>query len=59
MSEELKPCPFCGGDDLLIYTNEIWCKKCDAGIHGGDYGEKTQQIVIEQWNTRTNDKEKL
>lgn len=39
--EELKPCPFCGGTDLVIDDGDgtdyswkawihIWCKKCEG-----------------------------
>jgi Lar family restriction alleviation protein len=27
---ELKPCPFCGGTDLIHYGDYIDCRSCDA-----------------------------
>ena len=41
MSEELKPCPFCGGEAVIKAVNRnygltIWCQylKCDARTEG-------------------------
>lgn len=41
MSEELKPCPFCGGEAVIKAVNRnygltIWCQclKCDARTKG-------------------------
>lgn len=53
MSEELKPCPFCGHDQQYLFTklNEsvqqnIQCKKCGAIVSG--VGNEARNI----WNTR-------
>lgn len=62
MSEELKPCPFCGGK-AVKYVNNGVCVKCvDCGISTitlcdmqrieSDKG--TIERVIEMWNRRTN-----
>ena len=49
MSEDLKPCPFCGGEDLASGGDDkfvgYWCNNCQAqgpNHYGGS-----------QWNTRT------
>ena len=55
MSEELKPCPFCGreaelrtdGDDSN-YPIWIQCTKCQAGIE--PFPDK--EFAILEWNTR-------
>ena len=30
MSEKLKPCPFCGSDDITIEGHYVGCSKCGA-----------------------------
>lgn len=56
MSEELKPCPFCGNDCILVYeegdygySEVVKCQKC--GIQFILPGE-TNQNTINAWNTR-------
>lgn len=48
MSNELKPCPFCGSNDLTMFSNCIECDKCHANIVCDDEGVD----LIERWNTR-------
>lgn len=52
MTEELNPCPFCGGEPILCEgykTYRITCKFCmfDLCQH-----YKTKQDIIDKWNTR-------
>ena len=60
MSEELKPCPFCGAsarvelrqDDNYNYTVQVICNGCgcQTSIFFGDYSSR--QLSIEAWNRR-------
>ena len=54
MSEELKPCPFCGGDvEIAEGMNEAWVscsnKQCGMGASGMF---STRKKAIAAWNTR-------
>ena len=53
MMKELKPCPFCGSDDISTEergkNDEWWCA-CICGATSGWY--RTQQEAIDGWNTR-------
>ena len=58
MSDELKPCPFCGGeakistDDDIDYA--IYCDDCPGGIES--YSLTTTEL-IQAWNKRTEHRE--
>lgn len=54
MTEELKPCPFCGADEVNLSVREdedgesyIYCHVCDSVY----YNDQSQNI-IEMWNRR-------
>jgi Lar family restriction alleviation protein len=57
MSEELKPCPFCGSKNVVVYElkgqKTLWieCKGCWASSNALDSSKKAQAIKL--WNTRT------
>ena len=56
MSEDLKPCPFCGPKEEPYQPNiegdsgwfTIVCGWCEARIAG----EKSQDKAVSEWNTR-------
>ena len=53
MSEELKPCPFCGSDDVDLQCYEddgfhVVCGKCGGNMPGWDDPDE----AIEAWNRR-------
>ena len=66
---ELKPCPFCGGTDILMRDvrgmfgksshartyHDMQCRNCFSQT--GHYG--TKRKTIEAWNTRTIKKEEM
>lgn len=56
--QKLKPCPFCGSENLKIAINSImddphyvWCFDCNT--IGPD--EKTKAKAIKLWNTRVSE----
>lgn len=60
MSEELKPCPFCGGEakkqevKTTILSDTYWgikCTKCNCGT----VGYLNYNYAIKAWNRRAND----
>ena len=58
MSEELKPCPFCGGEADLINNDYVY-EKWFAGCHNGKcpvqpetYIHGTKDEAINAWNRR-------
>jgi Lar family restriction alleviation protein len=57
MKEELKPCPFCGSNDLdLCYVPKshwVSCNVCNAEGPNGNYS--TVKKAIAAWNKRIGD----
>ena len=52
-TEELKPCPFCGGIEILVKkrkTTMVECKEC--GVVVFDCQNGVPRDAIGQWNTR-------
>ena len=49
--DELKPCPFCGGEAVRGMLS-VWCSKC--GVETEKDGDATKEELIEKWNTRSN-----
>jgi len=56
MNEELKPCPFCGGENLTIYhsgngmvgvTYHIRCNECNISV---ECAAHTKDEITEEWN---------
>lgn len=46
MSEELKPCPFCGGEaHMPYYGDRVECRDCKGSV-----------MTIDAWNTRVDDR---
>lgn len=52
MPNELKPCPFCGGEarhyEGKTFCHGVCCKKCNAKI----YGYATEASAKRAWNRR-------
>lgn len=58
MSEELKPCPFCGEKPELIYLEKYGYCYCCGDTHVGTHycesgSKKTEAEAREAWNART------
>lgn len=64
MSDELKPCPFCGetyiiqgtfefrGDGPDKFPNDIVCSGCGIGYCGHDFKGQGEAAVVAAWNRR-------
>lgn len=54
MSEQLKPCPFCGGSAIARADGygSFWCCCDDCGASTGEVGVENQQQADERWNKR-------
>ena len=53
--ENLKSCPFCGGEAKLEdmgYPHHVFCTKCYARVTGDGYGEEGKRDAIRRWNMR-------
>jgi Lar family restriction alleviation protein len=58
--EELKPCPFCGGEAETAYAiNDYnrwgaYCKGCGASVEAADWkgAPDTEKAAIAAWNRR-------
>ena len=59
MWNELKPCPFCGSNNIVIYDKsfnsgpyyDIFCRDCQASVRFADESE-TEEGAVNMWNTR-------
>lgn len=58
MNNQLKPCPFCGGEDLKISCNSygvmgfVRCETCKALTFFPYTSCFTEKQLVETWNTR-------
>lgn len=61
---DLKPCPFCGGEAMLINTfalgcesKSVHCIKCKAKVNNFSAytEERSAEIAIDAWNRRDDD----
>jgi Lar family restriction alleviation protein len=65
MSDELKPCPFCGSENVSVATGsrkspdpdepETWFQyvECEACECAGPFADDNERRAIAVWNTRT------
>lgn len=56
MSEQLKPCPFCGADGYPLQFNGMWKVECwrsdeGCGVDTAFFANKDRAIAA--WNRRT------
>lgn len=54
MSQELKPCPFCGGTDVLMHTahDVFWAACVDCVCVGPGSLKQSEQQAADEWNRR-------
>lgn len=71
MSAELKPCPFCGHEDIRVYMtcfgHEYVCDSCGLRAHFVDIVRTSpnnfasmsvvREVADERWNRRANDRD--
>lgn len=50
MSDELKPCPFCGGNSIKVDQWATWYCRCENC--GSEQISTTKEGAITAWNTR-------
>ena len=55
MSEEIKPCPFCGSEDVEVFSNygRYFVTCCDCGSEGPN--KEGKEEAIKGWNQRPYD----
>ena len=51
MKQEIKPCPFCGGEAVLIMVQTCGYVRCIKCLATSTFDRK--QEVIDAWNKRT------
>ena len=59
---DLKPCPFCGGEAILIkiqntaiYSYHVRCNGNDCGVYVATCNRDTAEEAIKIWNHRAGD----
>ena len=52
MSEELKPCPLCGGEAHLERGAVLWAVVCGCASHVFYGCEQSKERTVRAWNTR-------
>ena len=61
MNEELKPCPFCGGEAAIKEYNDgsggVYCTGCkfEPLMHASYHCQEDKPKAIKEWNARTPD----
>ena len=61
-ARELKSCPFCGGEAIIIedfHSCRVKCLQCEARAAIYSYTCDVKGKAINAWNTRTNTTEKV
>jgi hypothetical protein len=56
MSEELKPCHFCGAKGEVLHGDQGWWPYCSNDScflsNGPEYGDMSMADAVKAWNTR-------
>lgn len=54
MSEELKPCPFCGGEKMTDCGRRFYCVNCRA-MGPEPPTQEADKESVDAWNRRANE----
>lgn len=55
MSDELKPCPFCGGEAHQMkmgWPHRVYCEDCGATVTGKGFDGEGETDATVRWNAR-------
>ena len=55
---KLKPCPFCGQNEVIATSEGVYCNQCDANITYDPYC-RTKETITRRWNNRPIEDEML
>lgn len=69
MSNELKPCPFCGGEAKVVHSSAVYvtCTECGCRTRQmnrrvrvesqKDEERRVEELAVKAWNRRANDEQ--
>lgn len=52
MSDEARPCPFCGSTEVVMYGGASWCYMLCKGCEAAGPLAQTAEEALRWWNER-------